>query len=294
MFLNLFIYLSLVSLVTGEKGDMTVHQNPHDLIINDGKSAEIKCFHKIPNYDRLLWYKQSERGTNLLQHYIPLDVLTCIYSSFFTSLIKQKMFGLLILLSILPLDLGLKQSPHLFVTEDLNVTIKCSQSGTSYNSMYWFRKTPTEPLEQIVYFYIKNENWEKNFKERASAVRNGASLDLTLASPFPASGESLSDRVHQNPPHLITNAEKTVQLSCSHTIKDYRMILWYQQLRGDNALNLIGYVYYKEPTIESQSKNQFSIKGDGAESSTLNVTSEKEHVGSTAIYYCAASKAQCC
>jgi len=41
--------------------DTTVHQKPHDLIINDGGSHEIiKCFHKIPNYDRLLWYKQSK------------------------------------------------------------------------------------------------------------------------------------------------------------------------------------------------------------------------------------------
>lgn len=46
--------------------------------------------------------------------------------------------------------------------------------------MYWFRKTPTEPLEQIVYFFVKTETWEKDFKQRASAVRNGASLDLTL------------------------------------------------------------------------------------------------------------------
>lgn len=76
--------------------------------------------------------------------------------------------------------MGLKESSHLFVTEDLNVTLKCSQIGTSHNSMYWFRKTPTEPLEQIVYFYIKSESWEKDFKKRASAVRNGASLDLTL------------------------------------------------------------------------------------------------------------------
>uniref|UniRef100_A0A8C1PB59 Ig-like domain-containing protein n=1 Tax=Cyprinus carpio TaxID=7962 RepID=A0A8C1PB59_CYPCA len=96
-----------------------------------------------------------EGGTKLFQHFlsIPLDVLT--YS-------------------------GLKQSPHLFVTKDLNVTIKCSQIGTSDNIMYWFRKTPTEPMEQIVYFFVKSETWEKNFQQRASAVRNGASLDLTL------------------------------------------------------------------------------------------------------------------
>ncbi|KAL1258057.1 hypothetical protein QQF64_011301 [Cirrhinus molitorella] len=90
------------------------------------------------------------------------------------------MFGLLILLWLLPLDFGLKQSSHLFVTEDLNATIKCSQIETSFNRMYWFKKTPTEPLEQIMSSFIKTEDWEKNFKQRASAVRNGASLDLTL------------------------------------------------------------------------------------------------------------------
>ncbi len=31
-----------------------------------------------------------------------------------------------------------------------------------------------------MYFYIKSDTWEKDFKQRASAVRNGASLDLTL------------------------------------------------------------------------------------------------------------------
>lgn len=45
---------------TGEKEDKTVHQNPLDLIINHAESPEIKCFHKITGYDRLLWYKQSQ------------------------------------------------------------------------------------------------------------------------------------------------------------------------------------------------------------------------------------------
>ncbi len=71
------------------------------------------------------------------------------------------------------------------------------------------------------------------------------------------------------------------------------MILWYQQLKGDSALNLIGYVYFKEPATENQYKNQFSIGGNGEESSNLNVTLERKHVGNTAVYYCAASKAQC-
>jgi len=70
------------------------------------------------------------------------------------------------------------------------------------------------------------------------------------------------------------------------------MILWYEQLKGDTALNLIGYVNYKNPTIESQYTNQFKIEGDGAKESTLEYTLEKKLGERIAIYYCAASKAQ--
>lgn len=77
-------------------------------------------------------------------------------------------------------DLGLKQSSDLFITEGFNVTLNCSQIGTSHNSMYWFRQRPGRSLEPIVYVYVKSVTWEKDFKDRASTVRDGSSLDLTL------------------------------------------------------------------------------------------------------------------
>ncbi|TRZ04091.1 hypothetical protein DNTS_005913, partial [Danionella cerebrum] len=39
------------------------------------------------------------------------------------------------------------------------------------------------------------------------------------------------------------------------------MILWYQQL--EEELNLIAYVNYNSPTVESQFKNGFSVQGNG-------------------------------
>ncbi len=86
---------------------------------------------------------------------------------------------------------------------------------------------------------------------------------------------------------------QTVQKNNKQFTYGIHMVLWYQQLMGDSALNLIGYVSYTNPTTEDQYKNQFSIGGNGAKSSTLNVTLERKHVGNTAVYYCAASKAQC-
>ncbi|KAI7804344.1 Ig kappa chain V-I region Walker precursor [Triplophysa rosa] len=110
--------------------------------------------------------------------------------------------------------------------------------------------------------------------------------------PLWVSGKSLSDQVHQTPAHLLTKVESTVQLNCSHTIQDYYMILWYEQLKSDTALRLIGYVNYKNPSIENDFKNQYNIAGDGAKASTLHLKLENKPVGSTAMYYCAASKAQ--
>ena len=104
-------------------------------------------------------------------------------------------------------------------------------------------------------------------------------------------GESLSDKVNQTQKDLLVKTHEPVTLSCSHTIQDYYMILWYEQMKGDTALNLIGYVYYTAPTIESKYTSQFNITGDGAKYSTLEF---KLNVSGTSVmYYCAASKAQC-
>ncbi|RXN11371.1 TCR beta variable [Labeo rohita] len=323
MFLNLFMFISLASLASGEKGDMTVHQTPHNLIINYGESAEIKCFHKIPDYDRLLWYKQSHS--------------------------KELTFmGNLI-------DLGLKQSPHLFVTENLNVTIKCSQIGTSHNGMYWFRKTPTEPLEQIVYFYIKSEewaknfkqrasavrngasldltlvkigtsyngmywfrqthtnsleqivyffvqteNWEKNFKERASAMRNGASLDLTLVkfelvnmrvviiitvTLITFSGFSHSNKVDQSPSDLIRRPGESAKIQCLHSVSGYNQINWYRQKQGQE-FTFMGYLLRAGPNPEKEFTEKIDMSGNGNSNGSLIIKNLQS--SDSGMYFCAA------
>lgn len=105
------------------------------------------------------------------------------------------------------------------------------------------------------------------------------------------SGQSPSDNVRQTPKDVIVQSEKSVTLSCSHSIPDYYMILWYQQLKGDTALKLIGHVLYKNPSVESQYINQSTIAGDGEDTSTLKVKLNK--TGTSIVYFCAASKAQC-
>ncbi|KTG40906.1 hypothetical protein cypCar_00033558 [Cyprinus carpio] len=105
------------------------------------------------------------------------------------------------------------------------------------------------------------------------------------------SGESLSDKVHQTTKDKLVKAQEHVTLTCSHEIPSYYMILWYEQVIGDAALNLIGYVRYTNPATESPYTDKFNITGDGAKFSALDFKPNAS--GRSVMYYCAASEAQC-
>ncbi len=87
-------------------------------------------------------------------------------------------------------------------------------------------------------------------------------------------GQSLSDKVNQTPKDKLVKAQEPVTLTCSHTIPNYYMILWYEQVTGDVALNLIGYVHYKDPATEIPYTNEFNITGD-----SLLLSSSRIHLG---------------
>uniref|UniRef100_A0A3Q0QS26 Ig-like domain-containing protein n=1 Tax=Amphilophus citrinellus TaxID=61819 RepID=A0A3Q0QS26_AMPCI len=100
--------------------------------------------------------------------------------------------------------------------------------------------------------------------------------------------------VRQSPPEFITDVGSKVQIFCTHEKTDYRMMLWYQQIPGDTAMKLIGFLYFKAVTFEDQNKDHFNIMGDlsgtTAKNSSLIVkAAQQEH---SAMYYCAATEAQ--
>ena len=43
-----------------------VHQTPADMFSQRGEETKINCFHTIPNYDRILWYKQTNAELQFL------------------------------------------------------------------------------------------------------------------------------------------------------------------------------------------------------------------------------------
>uniref|UniRef100_A0A8C1B5G4 Immunoglobulin V-set domain-containing protein n=2 Tax=Cyprinus carpio TaxID=7962 RepID=A0A8C1B5G4_CYPCA len=98
-------------------------------------------------------------------------------------------------------------------------------------------------------------------------------------------GFSFSYKVDQSPAEVIKRRGESAEIRCSHSVPSYNQISLY------SALNLIGYVLYKNSATESQYTSQFNITGDGAKSSTLDFMPEAS--GRSVTYYCAASKAQC-
>ncbi|XP_067098694.1 T cell receptor beta chain MC.7.G5-like isoform X1 [Osmerus mordax] len=109
---------------------------------------------------------------------------------------------------------------------------------------------------------------------------------------FWITGVSLSQEVNQTPSTLLGKPEEKIQLSCSHNIPSYNIILWYQRSVGDTALKLIGYVYYENPTVESLYQGIFDVSGDGAKEAYLHLLKlrQPEDDGQ---YFCAASYTSC-
>ena len=71
-------------------------------------------------------------------------------------------------------------------------------------------------------------------------------------------------------------------------------MLWYQRSPGDTALKLIGYLHHITVNMEEQYKKDFNMSGDLSTDETkkgsliIQVTGVKQ----SAVYYCAARKAQ--
>uniref|UniRef100_G3NNU1 Ig-like domain-containing protein n=1 Tax=Gasterosteus aculeatus aculeatus TaxID=481459 RepID=G3NNU1_GASAC len=83
-------------------------------------------------------------------------------------------------------------------------------------------------------------------------------------------------------------------LHCSHGQADHRVMLWYQQRPGDNAVKLIGHGYtvFRNDSAEEPFRKTFKLTGDLSDktkSGVLSITKldVREH---TATYFCAASE----
>ena len=82
---------------------------------------------------------------------------------------------------------------------------------------------------------------------------------------------SKDKQVFQTPTELLVTPKAEVNLTFTHQIQIYDTILWYQRSAGDTSLKLIGYMYYKRPTVESPFQSRFNVSGDGEKRAHLHI-----------------------
>lgn len=101
---------------------------------------------------------------------------------------------------------------------------------------------------------------------------------------FFSTDTSLSSEIFQTT-DVIENPGNNVNLSCTHTYKDFFYLYWYQQTRQDTSLKLTGYLhtttFYKEPDYEKR----FFIYGDAKSGGTLQISNLNSR--DSAVYFCA-------
>ncbi|MBN3311899.1 HVM00 protein, partial [Atractosteus spatula] len=93
--------------------------------------------------------------------------------------------------------------------------------------------------------------------------------------------------VYQDPPALfITKHNKTAKLSCSHNIKSYERMYWYQQ-NAKGAFKYLGYLNLNNPYPEDEFKDKITLTGDGRNKGILEISSIT--AADSSVYFCAAS-----
>lgn len=96
------------------------------------------------------------------------------------------------------------------------------------------------------------------------------------------------EKVIQTPTELLMKPNAEVKLSFTHQIPNYDTILWYQRSAGDTSLKLIGYMYNKFRTVESEFQSHFNVSGDGAKTAYLHILNLR-HPEDSGEYFGAAS-----
>ncbi|CAB1335681.1 unnamed protein product, partial [Coregonus sp. 'balchen'] len=266
--------------------------------------------HALPSYNTMLWYRQVEHALPSYNTMLWYQQVEHALPSYNTILWYQQVEHALPSYNTM-LWYGLVEGSEVTQTptilwglKDSDAQINCSHTkGVNYYQMYWYRQRPGEGIKQVALTTpnSKSEYSEDFSEDKYPTVKTDAESGSFTVKKVEAgdSGmyfcavyehrESFSSMVNQSPGCTNRRTGKNVQLTCSHNIPNYQIILWYQQSAGDTAMKLIGYVYVQSVTLESPLEKHFNVSGDGRKEASLHLLSLRGPEDS-AVYYCAASQ----
>ena len=92
---------------------------------------------------------------------------------------------------------------------------------------------------------------------------------------------------------MIKDLGEEILINCSHSNTNFEIIQWYKQSAGKSDMALVGYVRYSSPAVEDKFKETHNVSGDGRSLSSLHIP-KLSRSEDRAVYFCAASEAQCC
>ena len=105
--------------------------------------------------------------------------------------------------------------------------------------------------------------------------------------------ELSKNSVHQTPAAIIKDLGVEILINCSHSNTNFDMIQWYKQSAGKSDMALVGFARYSSPAVEDKFKETHNVSGDGRSLSSLHIP-KLSRSEDRAVYFCAASEAQCC
>ncbi|KAK9533977.1 hypothetical protein VZT92_009054 [Zoarces viviparus] len=103
-------------------------------------------------------------------------------------------------------------------------------------------------------------------------------------------GNPLTSMVFQTPPFIIKRTGESVasEISCSHNVPNYDIILWYKREGEHKALKLLGYMNNIFPYPEDDVKDKISLDGDDRNHASLSISDLS--LNDSGVYFCAASQ----
>uniref|UniRef100_W5N7B6 Ig-like domain-containing protein n=1 Tax=Lepisosteus oculatus TaxID=7918 RepID=W5N7B6_LEPOC len=218
--------------------------------------------------------------------------------------------------------LAVDQSPNVMIEEGHNVTLNCSQKGTSYNGMYWYRQLPGQHLELIVHYYVQLKTMGPEFEGRFLSERKDSSLYLTVQelksadsavyfcakqetqnafsislASLPVASKNTSNTFLSSirgvkfqqvtTPSIAWNKTgESAEIRCEHQRgADYSTMYWFRQLPGEK-IQLIVYSFVGgDPDFGKFSKEKYDVKKTEAQKGSFTVKNLEP--GDTATYFCA-------
>ncbi|KAJ8247950.1 hypothetical protein GJAV_G00252460, partial [Gymnothorax javanicus] len=180
------------------------------------------------------------------------------------------------------------------------LSVSCSHNDNNLEYMYWYRQQLGKGLEQIAYFFTNSdaefeEDFKKNkerFEIRKPSALSGSFVLKTLAEEdsavyFCAARSSGAITVQQFPGSLFGSLSDDAQITCQHDDSSYQYMYWYQQVKGQQALELVGFLTYTDVTQDEKYKGKFNLTGDGRKRGSLLIT--RLSADDRGTYFCAAN-----